>query len=158
MYILLFSLWIVFNAHITFEIVVFGLFFSSAIFWFLCTFMDYSIRKDRKIVTKVFYIVHYIAVLLVEIVKANIGSIRFVLDRKNKPKPLIVKFRSGLTTQTARVLLANSITLTPGTITISLDNDIFTVHCLDASMADGLQDSRLACLLRKMEEVAYSDI
>lgn len=154
MYILLFSLWIVFNAHITFEIIIFGVLFSTAIFWFLCTFMDYSVKKDRRIVIKVFFIIQYIGALLVEIIKANIGSIRFVLARKNKPKPLIIKFRSGLTTQTARVLLANSITLTPGTITISLDDDVFTVHCLDASMADGLQDSRLVCLLRQMEEVA----
>lgn len=154
MYILLFSLWLIFNAQVTVEIIAFGLFFSAAIFWFLCNYMGYSAKKDLQIIRQIFYILQYIAALLIEIIKANIGSIRFVVARKKKPSPLIVKFRTDLVTGTARVLLANSITLTPGTITISLDDDIFTVHCLDASMADGLQSSRLVQLLRRMEEVS----
>ncbi len=153
MYIVLFSLWLIFNAKVTVEIIAFGLFFSTAIFWFLCKYMGYSIKKDIQISSQIFYILQYIVALLFEIVKANIGSIRFVIARKKKPRPLIVKFRTDLTTSTARALFANSITLTPGTITISLDDDIFTVHCLDASMADGLQSSRLVQLLRRMEEV-----
>jgi hypothetical protein len=85
---------------------------------------------------------------------ANLHSIKFILSRQNKPRPLIVKFRTGLLTDTARVLLANSISLTPGTITISLDGEIFTVHCLDASMADGLENSRLVHILMQIEKGA----
>jgi multicomponent Na+:H+ antiporter subunit E len=153
-YILLFSLWIVFNAHITFEIVVFGLFFSAVIFWFLCKYMDYSVSTDLSVIKRPLLILKYIYCLIVEIFIANLHSIKFILSRQNKPRPLIVKFRTGLLTDTARVLLANSISLTPGTITISLDGEIFTVHCLDASMADGLENSRLVHILMQIEKGA----
>ena len=154
MFVLLFCLWLIFNAQVTVEIIAFGLIFSAAIFWFMSKYMDYSVKKDIRIISQIFYILQYIVALLIEIIKANIGSIRFVIARKKKPKPLIIRFRTDLVTVTARTLLANSIPLTPGTITISLDDDIFTVHCLDASMADGLQSSRLVQLLHRMEEVS----
>ena len=56
--------------------------------------------------------------------------------------------------EAALACLANSITLTPGTITISLDDGLFTVHCLDKSMAEGIADSRFVRLLQRIEEVA----
>ena len=70
MYIVLFSLWLIFNAKVTVEIIAFGLFFSTAIFWFLCKYMGYSIKKDIQISSQIFYILQYIVALLFEIVKA----------------------------------------------------------------------------------------
>jgi len=49
------------------------------------------------------------------------------------------------------MLLANSITLTPGTITVSLDDDEYTIHCLDASLAEGLENSEFEKALMKLE-------
>ena len=46
--------------------------------------------------------------------------------------PRIVHFRTRLKSDTARVILANSITLTPGTITVDLDDDHLIVHWLNA--------------------------
>jgi multicomponent Na+:H+ antiporter subunit E len=51
------------------------------------------------------------------------------------------------------VILANSITLTPGTITVSLTDDHLLVHCLDKSLAEGMDDSVFVRLLQKMEEI-----
>ena len=48
-------------------------------------------------------------------------------------------------------LLANSITLTPGTITVSVDGNRFTVHCLDKSLAVGLADSAFVKMLHEFE-------
>lgn len=42
-----------------------------------------------------------------------------------------------------RMLLANSITLTPGTITVEADQHQFLVHCLEADAAAGLNDSQM---------------
>ena len=50
-------------------------------------------------------------------------------------------------------LLANSITLTPGTITVSVEDDRFCVHCLDKELAEGMEDSVFVKLLEEMEEV-----
>ena len=48
-------------------------------------------------------------------------------------------------------MLANSITLTPGTITVDLEGNHFTVYSLDKSMIDGFENSTLVKLARKME-------
>lgn len=153
MYILLFLLWLIFNAKITVEMIGFGLFFSAVLFFFAIKFMGYSLQKEKQVLFLSGYIVQYIFILILEILKANIGAIKFIFRRIKKPNPLIFKFRTPLATETARVVLANSITLTPGTITVSLDEEIFTVHCLDASLAEGMQHSVLVRRLKRMEEV-----
>lgn len=153
MYVLLFSLWLIFNGKVTVEIMVFGLLFSAALFYFTTQFLDYSIEKEKQVLFLGVQILEYIVVLMIEIIKANVGAIKFIFKQKEKPRPFIFKFRTNLATQTARVVLANSITLTPGTITVSLDNEIFTVHCLDVSLAEGMQNSILVQRLRQMEEV-----
>ena len=50
-------------------------------------------------------------------------------------------------------MLANSITLTPGTITVSLEGDTYCVHCLDKSMAEGIESSIFVQKLHRIEEV-----
>ena len=50
-----------------------------------------------------------------------------------------------------RVALADSITLTPGTITCQLRGDEYVVHCLDESMAEGMTDGALITALKEME-------
>lgn len=64
----------------------------------------------------------------------------------------MVKFKTNLKTRPGRILLANSITLTPGTITVSLSDDEYVVHCLDKSLAQGIDSSIFVELLEKMEE------
>lgn len=51
------------------------------------------------------------------------------------------------------MMLADSITLTPGTITVSVENDRFCVHCLDRELAEGMEDSVFVGLLLEMEAV-----
>ena len=47
--------------------------------------------------------------------------------------------------------MANSITLTPGTITVAIEGNEFVVHCLDKSFAEGIEDSVFVKLLQKMD-------
>ena len=68
-----------------------------------------------------------------------------------EPKPRLVRFESGLSGEAHRVALADSITLTPGTITCQLRGDEYVVHCLDESLAEGLTDGALITALREME-------
>ena len=153
MFVFLLALWIVFNGRVTAETVLLGLVFAAAIFVFLCRFMDYSIEKERKLFRLLPLLVRYLCVLVVEIVKSTFGACRFIVSPTLPHDPLLVKFRTPLSTDVARVTLANSITLTPGTITVSLDDGTYTVHCLDKSMAEGIESSRFVQLLLRMEEV-----
>lgn len=54
------------------------------------------------------------------------------------------------------MLLANSITLTPGTVTVAVEDEDFLVLCLDAESADALPDWKLTTMLTKMEEETCS--
>ena len=98
--------------------------------------MDYSVRKDFPLIRKSVFFLYYIWILILEIVKANIQVMHFALTDREVVEPVVVEYRTRLKTGLGRVILANSITLTPGTITISLKGDKLVIHCLDQSMAE----------------------
>lgn len=72
----------------------------------------------------------YVGWLMVEVVKANISVILTVLGPRNAIDPAIVRVRTSARTDLGRALFANSITLTPGTVTLDLDGDKVVVHAL----------------------------
>ena len=95
----------------------------------------------------------YALVLLKEIIKANFVLYKlFFLHSKEKREPVMVTFESRLKTRTARVFLANAITLTPGTISVKVKGNKLTVHCYDKSLAAGLNDTVFEKRLLKLEE------
>ena len=153
MLLLFFFIWIVFNGKITVEITLFGIVIAALIFAFICKFMDYSLQKEIVLYKRSLHLFHYFCVLIVEIIKANLAVIHMILTNKEIMEPVIVRFRTNLKTEFARVLLANSITLTPGTITVTLEENEYTVHCLDNSLADGMEDSIFVKMLEKIEEI-----
>ncbi len=152
MFVIFFLAWIIFNGQITTEILIFGVVIAAAMFWFVCKFMDYSLKKELKLYRKVGFFLWYFLILLKEIIKANLEIIPRIYTVEEAMEPVIVKFRVNLKSDLARVLLANSITLTPGTITVSLEENEYTVHCLDESLAEGLESSVFVKLLEKYEE------
>ena len=152
MLLLFFIVWIVFNGAVTLEILVLGALITAVMFWFVCQFMDYSMEKEQKFYQKIPLFARYVTVLLKEILKANAAVFRLILTRKESIEPVLVYVRTDLKTETARVILANSITLTPGTITVSMTQRQLLVHCLDKSLAEGMEDSVFVQLLREMEE------
>ena len=154
MYFVLVLLWIIFNGQYTTEILLFGMGISAVIYLFMCKFLDFSISKDVLMFRELFLFIQYLAVLMVEILKANRATLRLLMSSRNDIEPVIVHFRTELETDTARVLLANSITLTPGTITVSLEGNEYEIHCLDRELAPGLNTSSFVTILKKMEKLA----
>ena len=153
MLLLFFLVWVVFNGRITLEIALFGVAVSGAVFAFVCRFMDYSIQKEWGFYKKMPAFLQYLYCLIKEIISSNIAVSRMILTRRELMEPVIVHVPVDLKTETARVILANSITLTPGTITVSMTGNELLVHCLDKSLSEGMEDSEFVRLLRKMEEM-----
>lgn len=151
MFILLLLLWIVFNGKCTLEIFLFGIGFSALIYAFLCKFTDYSVKKDIKYFTAVPLVILYLLNLIWEIILANIHILPFLFKSTKKQHPVLVKYKTSLKTPIARFVLANSITLTPGTITVELNEDELTIHCLDKSLCSDTDESSFVKLLKKME-------
>lgn len=153
MFFLFFLIWIIFNGQFTWEIAGFGIVISGLIYWFTCRFLGYRPRTDLILLKKLFQILQYVFVLIKEIIKANFAVIRMITSSRYEIEPAVVRFRSDLKTAPARILLANSITLTPGTITVLLEEDEYVVHCLDKSLAEGINSSIFVSMLRKMERM-----
>jgi multicomponent Na+:H+ antiporter subunit E len=151
MLLLFFIAWLIFNGRITLEITIFGIAIAGLMFAFICKFMDYSVEKERRFYQKLPLLCKCVIVLVRDIIMANLAVCKLILTRKERIDPVIVKIRTDLKTETARVLLANSITLTPGTITVSLTDQELLVHCLDRSLAEGMTESEFAKLLEKLE-------
>ena len=152
MYLLYFLLWVIFNGNFTLEICIFGIVIAGAIFAFTCKFMDYSVEKENQNYRKVFKFLRYVCVLIMEIVKANFAVIHMILSEKEEAEPALVSFQSDMKTPVGKALLANAITLTPGTITVSLENSEFVVHCLDDDLAVGMADSVFVHLISDLEK------
>ena len=151
MAVLLFVLWIILNGKITLEIVLFGIVLDVLVLLALSRLTNYRPKLDGKSFRNLPLMAGYFCVLLWEILKANFKVFGIVLSPRQKNEPALVKVRIPLKEDWCRMLLANSITLTPGTITADVDGDVYTIHCLDRSMADGIGESRFVKLLRKME-------
>lgn len=152
MYLLYFLLWVIYNGSFTLEICIFGLVIAAAVFAFTCKFMDYSVKQELKNYKKIFLFFRYVFVLVIEIVKANMGVIHMILTQKEEVEPVLVTFHSDLKTSAGKAFLANAITLTPGTITVSLEKSEYTVHCLDESMAEGMNESVFIDYIEKLEK------
>ena len=147
-----FLLWVIFNGNFTLEICIFGVVITAAMFVFVCKFMDYSPKKEIFIYKRVFLFIGYVGLLVKEIVKANIVMIRIILNQREEIVPTLATFHTNLKTATGKAFLANAITLTPGTITVSLEDDLFTIHCLDESLAAGENDNVFAKYLKELEQ------
>ena len=154
MLIVLFALWLIFNGKVTLEIVLFGIVLSAFVYLFSCKFLGYNPKRELIALRLLPQGIGYFFVLVWEVVKANAGAISLIVSPKYDVEPVLVTFRTELKSDLARTVLANSITLTPGTITVELTDDEFKVHCLDKEMAEGMAESVFVRLLLKMEKTA----
>ena len=152
-----FSLWVIFNGRVTLEIVIAGVIVSLILDAFVKKILRIRFTGTTffRIVNLIPQIIVYIFVLLIEIVRANFAIIKLVLAPDIEVEPCIVKFSTNLKTEAARIALANSITLTPGTITVSLEDDELLVHALNRDFADGLKGSMFEKLLMRMERLSH---
>ena len=151
MYLIFFLIWVIFNGQFTPEIAVFGLIIAGLMYAFICKFMGYKPRADIIMAKKFFYLIQYVFILVKEIVKANFTAIHMILSEEEEVEPVLVSFSSDMKTDLGKAFLANAITLTPGTITVMLENSEFVVHCLDKSLAAGMDSSVFVQLLKKLE-------
>ena len=152
MFLVLFLLWVVFNGKINLEIALFGVVLSGAVYAFSCAFLDYSPKKDLRAVRMLPRVLKYLWLLAREIIKSNLALIRIVYSKKAKEiKPQLLTFRTPLK-GAAKSVLADCITVTPGTISVISEDDKLTVHALDASFAQGIEDTKFQKQLLEMQE------
>ncbi|MCQ2770215.1 MAG: Na+/H+ antiporter subunit E [Clostridia bacterium] len=151
MYILLYGFWLLLNGRFTLEIAIIGLVLDCALAILMKVLFNYSLKKEWRVIKKLPLFIIYGFVLFWEIIKSSLVVCRDILFKKYKLNPTLVTFHTDLKTNMGRYLLANSITLTPGTITVKVENDKITVHCLDEKMLDTSKNSTFQRWIRKLE-------
>ena len=150
MFVVFFLLWVVFNGKLNMEIAIFGVVLSALVYLFSCRFLGYSFEKDKKLFRLIPAAVKYLWLLLCEIVKSNLALIRVVYSRKVDIKPQLVTFATPLK-GAYKSILADCITVTPGTISVLSEGDKLTVHALDQSFAEGIEDTLFQKQLLEMQ-------
>ncbi|MCQ2418400.1 MAG: Na+/H+ antiporter subunit E [Clostridia bacterium] len=152
MYCLLFAFWLVLNGKLTLEVILLGLALTAALGVLLFALFSYTPRREWKLLKKIPLFVCYLLVLLWEIIKANVTMFAFILNERKTIEPTLVTFQTDLKTKLGRFILANSITLTPGTITVRMEGDKLTVHCLRRSMLDTSTNSTFVRWIKRLEK------
>ncbi len=89
--------------------------------------------------------------LVKEIVKSGWQVARIILAPRLPISPTLARFKPSQTSVVGLVTHANSITLTPGTLTVEADREAFLVHALTRGGADGLAGSEMDRRVSRME-------
>jgi len=109
----------------------------------LIFFRDATLFSEFQLTLKsLAYSIAYIFVFLVALVRSNLDVAFRVLNPKLPINPGIVKVKTSLHSKTGRLVLANSITLTPGTLTVETKDDYYYIHWIDVTTQDVEKASR----------------
>ena len=96
-----------------------------------------TVLEDIKLNPKsIIFMIIYFFVFLWELIKANFDVAKRVISPKLPINPGIVKVKTKLKSPIGRAFLANSITLTPGTLTVEMKDDYFYIHWIDVTSDD----------------------
>lgn len=152
MFVLFFLLWILMAGELSMHTCLWGLAASALMTWFCRKVLDYRWKLGRKSFRSVWAFLRYICYLVAEMLKAGFVVMRLIYTRGRNMRPVLVYFDTPLRSDRLRALLANSITLTAGTITVAAEDGRFCVHALDASLAEGIEKSVFQEKLEKLEE------
>lgn len=89
--------------------------------------------------------------LFKEIVVSNITVAKYILAPKMPIKPQLLTVSAPQKTEIAKVFYANSITLTPGTVSLDVDKDSILVHSLNIDDTDSLREGEMAKRVSELE-------
>ncbi len=137
----LFALWLLLSGHM--EPLLIGLGVASvALSVWIAHRMDVVDHEGHPV-----HLTHrfltYLPWLAWEIVKANMDVTRRVLDPRQPISPNVFRVPTSQKTELGHVIYANSITLTPGTVTIDIIGDELVVHALTREAAEGVMTGEM---------------
>lgn len=149
--------WVLITWTLNYQSLLAGFIGSYALTRFNYSLLITSEQRFQITGKTAFMFIRYLGLMLVAIVKANIDVAKIVLQRKMPISPGIVKFKSDIKKDLDRVILANSITLTPGTLTIDMVDDVYVVHCLTRENADEVCSWNMGEELLQIERTGSQD-
>ena len=153
MALLLMVFWLIMNGRAAADTLITGAAATVLVLLFCWLYGGWTPKKEINAYRLLPRGICYAALLFREIFLANLKVISLVFTRREEP--CIRNYVTTLKSRAARAVLANSITLTPGTVTVQLVDNVLTVHCLTPEMADSLTGSAFEKRLLAMEDIVY---
>ncbi len=152
LYTFLFIFWLILIPRYTIENIVAGLLVCLGALWFSSELLieedQASIYSRRGFSLYIRYIYH----LIIEIIKANIDVAKIVLSKEMNIQPQFFKVPLQLKKDLNKVIYANAITLTPGTLSVDMGDDYILIHALTQAAAQGVEGSILEKGVLELEE------
>lgn len=132
----LFLIWSALSYPLTNQEIIFGLILSL----FISILTQYYNQRSKSFKIKsLYHLIKYFIVFLIELVKANFNMARIVITPSLPISPKIYEVKTELKSNIAKALLANSITLTPGTISVDLEDDTIYIHVVEGTKVDDVE-------------------
>ena len=133
--------WLLLSGHYTLMLISFGV-GSSALVVYLALRMDVVDHEGVPLqLGGRFWL--YLPWLMKEIFVANVAVAKVILHPKLPISPITVIFHGSQKTDIGRFIYANSITLTPGTITTGVEGQDFEIHALTYADMDGREEDEM---------------
>ena len=139
LFLILLSLWLLMSGNYSILIITLGI--------ISCAFCVYVAKRGNLIDDEglpIFFIPrlsNYLIWLFKEILKSNLNTAKVILNGKVEPETFTVK--ASQVTDVAKVTYANSITLTPGTVTTKMQKDVFEVHALNSDFGNDVRTNEM---------------
>lgn len=153
MFFLLLLIWVLLNGRITVEIVLVGAAVSAALSLAARRILELPPWTSPRLLRRMPRAFCYVLYLVWQVLRANFQVMGYILrPGRRQTAPRLVRFTPELNTPMARLILANSITLTPGTVTVLLGEKELCVYAMDAPFAQGLSSSGFVRRLKRLEE------
>lgn len=162
---LLMSLWLVLSGHLDvfhISLGVVSVFIVLLINGRINRVLFFEADRNGQELLRFEFLPGFVGWLITEVVAGSLHVAYVVLHPRMPVAPSILRFRAHLPTMSARVLLGNIITLTPGTVTLDISGDEFTVHTLtprsSENIIDGTMPRRVAQLYNDEERDLITDV
>lgn len=134
----LFIVWLIFSGQYDLSHVVLGFFLSCGVAW-LNTGYPHSPFHQFPLGR----LVLYFPWLFLRIVASSLHVTKLILNPSLRIEPKLITYESRLNHQAAVVMLGNSLTLTPGTITVEIEGTQLIVHAIDEASGEDLTSGRM---------------
>ena len=142
LFILLMLIWLALTSSVQKEELITGIIVSFILS--LVLFKDYkALGLPSFSLKRIFVFIIYLFVLFWEILKANFDVAYRVIHPKMPINPGVVIIKTSLKSNIAKLALANSITLTPGTFTLDIIDDKLLIHWINVKSTDIEKDTKL---------------
>ena len=127
-------IWLGLNGNLSKEVFVTGIIVTVIVSFF---YIGSGIFGEVRLTPKaLFALIAWIIIFIFELIKSNIDVMSRVITPKVRINPAIVEVKTKLKSRIGRLALANSITLTPGTLTTDIVDDTLYIHWIDATSID----------------------